>query len=35
MYVHEQLSTAMVVVLQVLFHYEMGPPMSKKQVKES
>ena len=27
MYVHEQLNTAMVVVLQILFHYEIGPPM--------
>ena len=35
MYVHEQLNTATVVVLQVLFHYEMGPPMLEKQVKES
>ena len=39
MYVHEQLNTAMVVVLQVLFHYEiiyeMGPSMLEKQVKES
>ena len=34
MYVHEQLNTATVVVLQVLFHYEIiyeiGPPMLKK-----
>ena len=34
MYVHEQLNTATVVVLQVLFHYEiiyeMGPSMLKK-----
>ena len=39
MYVHEQLNTTTVVVLQVLFHYEiiheMGPPMLEKQVKES
>ena len=38
MYVHEQLNTATVVVLQVLFHYEiiyeMSPPMLEKQVKE-
>ena len=37
MYVHEQLNTAIVVVLQVLFHYEiiyeMSPPILKKQVK--
>ena len=39
MHVHEQLNTATVVVLQVLFHYEiiyeMGLPMLEKQVKES
>ena len=39
MYVHEQLNTATVVVLQVLFHYEiiyeMGPPMLEKYIKES
>ena len=39
MYVHEQLNTASVVVLQVEFHYEiiyeMDPPMLEKQVKES
>ena len=39
MYVHEQLNTATVVVLQILFHYEiiyeMGPLMLEKQVKES
>ena len=29
------LDTTTVVVLQVIFHYEMGPPMSEKQVKES
>ena len=29
------LNTTTVVVLQVVFHYEMGPPMSEKQVKES
>ena len=37
-YVHDILNTAMVVVLQVLFHYEiiyeMGLPRSGKQVKE-
>ena len=39
MSVHEQLNTATVIALQVLFHYEiiyeMGPPMLEKQVKES
>ena len=39
MYVHEQLNNATMVVLQVLFHYEiiyeMGPPILEKQVKES
>ena len=38
-YVHESLNTTMVVVLEVFFPYgfiyEMGPPMSEKQVKES
>ena len=38
-YVQDILNTTMVVVLQVLFHYEiiyeMGPPRSGKQVKES
>ena len=38
-YVQDSLNTNMVVVLQVLFPYEiiyeMGPPMSEKQVKES
>ena len=38
-YVHDSLNTTTVVVLQVLFNYgfiyEMGPSMSKKQVKES
>ena len=38
-YVHDTLNTTMVVVLQVLFHYEIiyeiGPPRSGKQVKES
>ena len=28
------LSPTMVVVFQVVFHYEMGPPMLEKQVKE-
>ena len=39
MYIHEKLNTATVVVLQVLFHYEIiyeiGPPMLEKQVKKS
>ena len=40
MYVHEQLNTAMVVVLQVLFYYEIiymkwGPINVRKFVKES
>ena len=39
MYVHEHLNTATVVVLQVLFHYEiiyeMGSPMLEMQVQES
>ena len=38
-YVHDSLNTIMVVVLEVLFTneiiYEMGPPRSEKQVKES
>ena len=38
-YIHDSLNSTTVVVLQVLFHYEiiyeMGPPMSEKQVKES
>ena len=38
-YVQHSLNTTLVVVLEVLFHYgfiyEMGPPMSQKQVKES
>ena len=38
-YVQDSLNTTMMVVLEVLlpygFIYEMGPPMSKKQVKES
>ena len=38
-YVEDSLNTTMVVVLEVLFPYgfiyEMGPPMSEKQVKES
>ena len=38
-YVHDSLNTTSMVVLQVLFHYEiiyeMGPQMSEKQVKES
>ena len=39
MSIHEQLNTATVVVLQVLFHYEiiyeMDPPILEKKVKES
>ena len=39
MYAHEQLNTATVVVLQILFNYEiiyeMGPLTLEKQVKES
>ena len=39
MYIQESLNTTMVVVLQVVFHYEiiyeMGPPKLEKQVKES
>ena len=34
-YIQDILNTTMVIVLQVLFHYEMGPPRSGKQVKES
>ena len=38
-YVQDILNTTMVLVLQVLFHYEiiyeMGPPMLEKHVKES
>ena len=39
MSIHEHLNTATVVVLQVLFHYEiiyeMGPPILENKVKES
>ena len=38
-YVQDSLNTTTMVVLQVLFHYEiiyeMGPPMSENEVKES
>ena len=38
-YIHDSLNTTTVVVLQVVFHYEiiyeLGPLMSEKQVKES